>query len=191
MQKLKCRASDFAVAGEFKHQGHSMRLSTLRQWDFPLWKIESAPRKSSTPWKTCFHAMEKRQNWLPWRGTFPETCFHGMEKCRKWLPWRGRFSERRLPLRGAEVNGDKSGFHGVELLQNLTSMPWKNGTIRVPWRGKPANSTSMAWNPSRPSREPFFPPAARQDAAPPRKPGARVAGGRRMGCGGGKTATFP
>ena len=49
-------------------------------------------------------------------------------------------------LAGEGGNGDKSGFHGVELFRNLTSMAWKNGTIRVPWRGKTANLTSMAWN---------------------------------------------
>ena len=43
-------------------------------------------------------------------------------------------------------NGDKSGFHGVEVLDNSTSMAWKNRTIRVPWRGKSPNLTSMAWN---------------------------------------------
>jgi len=42
-------------------------------------------------------------------------------------------------------NGDKSGFHGVELFEKVASMPWKtaqfgfhgveNRRIRLPWRG--------------------------------------------------------
>jgi hypothetical protein len=47
---------------------------------------------------------------------------------------------------GMGNNGDKSGFHGVEVLEKVGSMPWKTGTIWVPWRGKTANLTSMAWN---------------------------------------------
>ena len=75
-----------------------------------------------------------------------ENWFPAMGKRQNRLPWRGTFFERRLPLRRAEVNGDKSGFHGVEVFGKVGSMPWKNRTIRVPWRGKSANSTSMAWN---------------------------------------------
>jgi hypothetical protein len=35
----------------------------------------------------------------------------------------------RMGRLGGRDNGDKSGFHGVELFENLGSMPWKNGTI--------------------------------------------------------------
>ena len=68
---------------------------------------------------------------------------------REWREERGPdeagpFRRGRMPHPPGD-NGDKSGFHGVENFRNLGSMPWNNGTIWVPWRGKTANSGSMAW----------------------------------------------
>ena len=85
--------------------------------------------------------------------------------------WReGRGPDEAGPFRRGRMphppggNGDKSGFHGVENFRNLGSMPWKNGTIWLPWRGKTANSGSMAWKP--PSG------GGRLPGASPRTPGA-------------------
>jgi hypothetical protein len=62
------------------------------------------------------------------------------------LPWRGKTGGLETNGDSPGDNGDKSGFHGMELFEKVGSMLWKNGTIWVPWRGKIANLTSMPWN---------------------------------------------
>ena len=61
-----------------------------------------------------------------------ERGFHGVGNR---VPWCGKVGE--------------TCFHGVEVFPKVASMAWKNGTIRLPWRGKTANSGSMAWKAGR------------------------------------------
>ena len=44
----------------------------------------------STLWKPGFHGVAKRQNWVPWYGSFSETCFHAVEKPHNLgsMPWK-------------------------------------------------------------------------------------------------------
>lgn len=120
---------------------------------------ESFPHRgkhASIVWKN-------RRNRVPWCGKFSEKCFHGVEKCRKWLPLCGKLrglGGLRASHFSLRANGDKTGFHAVELFPKVGSMPWKNSGIRVPCRGKRAKVGSMVWKTSRTlrtSREPFSP----------------------------------
>ena len=56
-----------------------------------------------------------------------ENGFHGVEDFSgDDSPCGGGFERRRVERR-AGVNGDKSGFHGVEVLRKVGSMAWKIG----------------------------------------------------------------
>jgi hypothetical protein len=90
---------------------------------------------------------------MPWKNG--KTAFHAMELFPKLLPCRGKRAKvgsMAWKIGGLKTNddspsgnGDKSGFHVVELFEKVASMPWKtaqfgfhaveNRRIRLPCRG--------------------------------------------------------
>ena len=64
---------------------------------------------ASMLWKNGFHGMEKRQKWVPWRGTFCGAMKNDDSSCgRGWRDWRGRGGGR--PWGHSPIGARESGL---------------------------------------------------------------------------------